>query len=68
VAAGEPAKPPARRPPNLASPIVGLPADVSSDGYWLVAANGATHAYGAPEDGQFPDLGGASRAVAIAPG
>jgi hypothetical protein len=62
VATAEPAKPPGRQPPNLGSPIVG------SGGYWPVAANGATHACGAPEDGMFPDLGAASRPVAIAPG
>ncbi len=53
---------------NLSSPVVGIASDIYTGGYWLVAANGATAAYGAPGDGMFPDLAGASRAVAIAAG
>jgi hypothetical protein len=53
---------------NLSSPVVGIATDIYTGGYWLVAANGATAAYGAPGDGMFPDLAGASRAVAIAAG
>jgi len=32
----------------LQAPVVGIAADTSSDGYWLVASAGGVFAYGAP--------------------
>jgi hypothetical protein len=53
---------------HLASPVVGMATDPDTGGYWLLAANGAIIAFGAPDDGSFADLGTVSSAVAISAG